>query len=367
MSVYDLVLDGSKIGYWPDRIAAWERGEKIAPVTIDCAMTRACNAACSFCYAQLQANEGAKISKQCFLDFLDDAAAIGVKGVSFISDGESTVVPWWADAVEHAASVGLKVGAGSNGIKLTKPILEKSLRFLSYLRFNFSAGERKRWAEIMGVPQPQFDVVVQNIRDAVEIKRRDGLLVNLNMQMVVMPEFGDQILPLARLAKELRVDYLIFKHCADDRDGTLGVDYHKYDALYDTFKEAESLSDETFRVAVKWSRLKDEGKRRYGRCFGAPFLMQISGSGCVSTCGFHFNERFKKFHIGNITEKRFKDIWASDRYDEVMRYVSSEQFCPQTRCGPNCLQTKVNEFLWDYKNGDVELPTGPPPPHLEFV
>ena len=159
--VESIVIDGSKVGYWPERIAAWQRGERIAPVSIDVAMTRACQAKCHFCYAQLQANAGDKITRQNFFDFLDDAAEIGVKGVSYISDGESTVVPWYADAVEHGAKVGLKIGAGSNGIKLTRPVLERVLPHLSFLRFNFSAGERKRYAEIMGLAQPFFDVVIQ--------------------------------------------------------------------------------------------------------------------------------------------------------------------------------------------------------------
>ena len=95
VDVSKLVMDGTKVGFYPERIAAWQRGEKIAPITIDCAMTRACNAACSFCYAQLQASDGEKITKEAFFHFLEDAAEIGVKGVSFISDGESTVVPWY--------------------------------------------------------------------------------------------------------------------------------------------------------------------------------------------------------------------------------------------------------------------------------
>ncbi len=37
----DLILDGTKINWHMDRIQAWERGEKIAPITIDMALTRA--------------------------------------------------------------------------------------------------------------------------------------------------------------------------------------------------------------------------------------------------------------------------------------------------------------------------------------
>ena len=32
-----------------DRVRAWERGERIAPVTVDLALTRACNYACTYC------------------------------------------------------------------------------------------------------------------------------------------------------------------------------------------------------------------------------------------------------------------------------------------------------------------------------
>ncbi len=396
-----LILDGTKVGWWPDRIAAWERGERIAPITCDVAMTRACNYACGFCYASLQASEGAKVTRRHFFDMLDDMAEIGVKGVSFISDGESTVVPWYAEAVEHAANVGLKVGAGSNGLLLTKDVLERVLPHLSYLRFNFSAGERKRYAAIMGVPQHCFDDVIQNIKDGMEVINKGGtckpcegagganwyeggrgpwlkceacggkgsvkLSCTLNMQMVCDPKDGDQIVPFARLVTELRPTYGIIKHCADDVVGSLGVDYSKYEGLMPAFDEAERIGKEAgVRLTVKRSRL--DGKRSYTRCFGPPFILQVSGNGLVSSCGFHFNEKYKKFHMGNITEQRFKTIWESDRYWEIVRYLASEHFNPQDRCGPNCLQHNTNDFLFKLNEGTVSLPmAGETPMHPEFI
>ena len=46
-----LILDGTKIGWHLERVKAWERGERIAPITIDMALTRTCNYSCGFCYA----------------------------------------------------------------------------------------------------------------------------------------------------------------------------------------------------------------------------------------------------------------------------------------------------------------------------
>ena len=52
----ELILDGTKIQWHMDRVAKWERGERIAPVTIDMALTRACNYGIIFvmqCYRRM--------------------------------------------------------------------------------------------------------------------------------------------------------------------------------------------------------------------------------------------------------------------------------------------------------------------------
>ena len=366
----ELILDGTKIAWHQERVEAWERGERIAPVTIDMALTRACNYGCHFCYAMLQENDRSVINQPIIYDFLEDCAEIGVKGISLVSDGESTISPVFVDTVTRGSELGLSMATGTNGFVLTRRRLEEVLPHLTYLRINISAGEKDRYAEIMGVKEKWFDRVCQNIADMVEIKRRDNLNVTIGLQMVLMPEYSDQVLPLARLGKKLRPDYLIIKHCSDDEDGTLGVDYSGYEKLYDTLRQAESLSDEEYKVVVKWSKIKANGERSYQRCYGAPFMLQMSGSGLVAPCGMLFNERYKKFHIGNICETRFRDIWASDRYWEVMNYLASPKFNAQKMCGSLCLQHKVNETLDEYQKGRFAFPdliNKSPPQHINFI
>lgn len=365
----ELVLDGTKVMWWRERVEAWERGEKVAPITMDVAFTRKCAAACNFCYASLQASDGGEITKEMAFHFLEDAAEIGVKGISLISDGETTEVPYYAEAIEHGAKLGLQLGVSTNGMKLTTEILERILPNLSYLRFNFSGGDRKRYAEIMGVKQFWYDRVIETVKKAMEIKRRDNLPVTINLQFVVMPTDADQIVPFAKLAREIRPDYAILKHTADDIDGHLGVDYTKYKEIFPLFEEAESYSDGDFKVVVKWSRIQDEGKRHYTRCFGPPLILQMSGNGLIAPCGFLFNTKYQAYHIGNVTQTRFRDIFHSDRYWEVIQYLASEFFNPSTFCGPNCLQHNVNDWLFKYKNGEVGFPPADatPPAHLGFI
>jgi len=365
----DLILDGTKIAWHLDRIRAWENGERIAPITIDMSLTRACNYGCHYCYAMMQENERLPITREVIYNFLDDCATLGVRAISLVSDGESTLSPVFVDTIQRGSQLGISMAVGTNGYLLNERKLEQILPHLTYLRINISAGEKKRYAEIMGVKEDWFDAVCKNIETMVRLKREKKLDVTIGLQMVLMPQYEDQILPLAELGKRLRPDYLIIKHCSDNEDGFLGVDYGAYKKLYDKLREAETLSDDEYKVAVKWSKIADEGKRSYQRCYGPPFLLQISGSGLVAPCGMLFNDQYKKFHMGNIVNQRFRDIVKSERYWELINYLASSDFNAQVMCGTLCLQHKVNEYLDSYQKGyiDLQMPSGSTPQHLNFV
>ncbi|MCX6707941.1 MAG: SPASM domain-containing protein, partial [Candidatus Woesearchaeota archaeon] len=168
----------------------------------------------------------------------------------------------------------------------------------------------------------------------------------------------------------LGVDYLVIKHCSDDENSSIGIDYSKYDEMIDLLKEAESCSTDKYLVKAKWSKILSGGKRKYTQCYGPPFILQLSGSGLVAPCGMLFADKYRKFHIGNIADNRFKDIWKSDRYWEVMKLIGSDKFNAQKDCGTLCLQHKVNEFLWDIKKGNTSLdkcPKSKPPMHINFI
>lgn len=364
-----IILDGTKLQWHNDRVQAWLNGERIAPITIDCALTRACNYRCTYCYGQLQQNEIKPMKQDSIFRFLDDAAEIGVKAISFISDGESTCSPYLYDSILRGKQNGLDVALGTNGALLNKKELEESLASLTYLRFNISAADKKRYCEIHGCKEKDYEKTLENIRTVVNIKKENKLETTIGLQMVLMPQFADQILPLAELGKDLGVDYLVIKHCSDDEHCSLGVDYSKYTDLVELLLRAEKMSTETYQVGAKWSKILSGGKREYSHCYGPAFIMQFSGSGLVAPCGMLFNDNYKQYHIGNIAEKSFKEIWKSDRYKEVLDLIASEKFDAKTMCGTLCLQHKVNEYLNALKDGKIKLkmPEGPKPKHINFI
>ena len=369
----ELILDSHKLSFHMDRIKAWENGDKIAPVTVDMALTRACGSMCKFCYATMQESQKRfGIKERHALNLLDDFAEIGVKGVSLVSDGESTLSKSYATFIEHASSIGIDTGNATNGWEFGPEKSERVLPHLSWLRFTVAAGTPERYADIMykGPEHTEvFDKAIRNIKYAVEFKKKHNLSVTLGIQMVLMPEFKDEIIPFAQLGVDLGVDYAVIKHCSDDENNTLGIDYSQYESMYNLIEAAENLSNDVTQVIAKWNKLKDKGKSSYKRFYGPPFLLQISGSGLVAPSGMFFQATHSKLHIGNFTTDRFRDIYNSDKYWNAMDYLASPNFDAQTMMGTLPIQHYISTALDNHIKGIKEIvPASEKDPlHVNFL
>ena len=367
----DLILNSHKVAYHFDRIEAWENGEKIAPVSVDMALTRACGAMCSFCYAMVQEpQERANIKTIEALNLLDDFAEIGVKAVSLVSDGESTLSKSYVPFIQHASKIGIDIGNATNGWEFEQEKIDQVLPFMKWVRFTVGAGTPEGYAKIMFKSKEHthvFDRAIKNIKYAVELKKLN-LDVTLGIQMVLTPEFKDEIIPFAKLALDLGVDYGVIKHCSDDELGTLGIDYSKYEEMFPLISQAENLSSENTKIIAKWTKIKDESKS-YSRLYGPQFLLQLSGTGLVAPSGQFFNARYSKLHIGNFTEERFIDIFKSERYGRIMEYIASPNFDAQTMMGTLPITHYVNEALDNHAKGIKKIVPnhGPKPLHVNFI
>jgi MoaA/NifB/PqqE/SkfB family radical SAM enzyme len=371
----NLILDNHKLSYHYDRFEKWLNGDLVAPISVDMALTRACGAMCQFCYAMVQEPQERKpITILDSKNLLDDFAEIGVKAVSLISDGESTLSPAYVPFIQHASNIGIDVGNATNAWDWSEEKVDQVLPHLTWVRFTVAAGTPERYAEIMykdSTYTSVYDNAIKNISYAVKLKKRLGLDVTLGIQMVLMPEFSDEILPFAQLGLDLGVDYAVIKHCSDDTEGTIGVDYSKYAELAPLLEQAESMSNETTSIIVKWSKIEDGNNCSYNSMYGPNFLLQISGSGLVAPSGMFFNAKYSKFHIGNFTESRFRDIFKSDQYHRVMQYLASPRFHAPTMMGSLPIQHYLNKAIDDHMKGTAVIRPADPsetlPLHVNFL
>ncbi|SDH72305.1 Radical SAM superfamily enzyme, MoaA/NifB/PqqE/SkfB family [Paraburkholderia steynii] len=357
-------FDGHKMMHHLDRLLAWERGERFAPVHIDMGLTKFCNTACLYCYAVVQnMTRGTLIEREALLSYIEDCGRLGVRSIGFIGDGEPTLNPALYDATVRAGELGVDTSMATNGLLLDMDRAHDLLKNMSWIRFNLSAGTREGFRRVHQSKEENFDLLIEKIRALVQIKKQYGYKCTLGLQMVLIPECFDEVLPEARLGAELGVDYFVIKHCSDSEYKEIGINYEDYLTIGDVLKEAESYSTADYVVQAKWNKINaasesalyKNGIRKYDVCHGTPFLLQISGNGKVYPCGPFFNK--ERFYIGDLHEQSFFDMVMGDRYWAVHRDVT-ESVDVHKDCAIGCRQDYVNKFLWDLKN---------PPEHVNFI
>lgn len=354
-------MEGNKLLWHMDRVSEWLKGNRIAPLTIDAGLGKGCNIHCQYCFGTMQGNEyvnGARIvfPREALLQYMRDAGTAGVKSIALIGESEPTLNPALYDAIIEGKKAGVDMSLGTNGILYDKGAAgEEALENLTWIRFNISAASHDAYKRIHN--SDQFETVMDKISFCVDTKNKKNLKTTIGLQMVLTPYNVDQVVGLAKVGKELGVDYLVVKQCSDSTDNRLGI-YERLDEYKDfteELKKAESITTDDYNVIIKWKPVLDKGERNYCICYGAPFLLYTSGDGRVYPCGMFFDEQEEEYRMGDLTKQSFLDIIRSERYWEVIEKVKKIDV---RNCYSNCKTHSINEFLWTLKN---------PPEHINFI
>ncbi len=356
------LMDGHKLLWHLDRVVDWQQGKRIVPIYIDVGLSKWCNIKCHYCFGALQGNENRKgegvyFPREPLLRYVREAGEAGVRSMAFIGEGEPTMNPHIYEAIVVGKKAGLDLAVGTNGILFDDGRDgEMALENLTWIRFNISAASDEAYRRLHA--SKEFDTFVRKVKFCLETKRRKNLEVTIGLQMVLTPMDVDQVIPLAKLGRDLGVDYLVIKQCGDTVGNELGVfnRLKEYDNYVDILKEAESISNKDYDVVIKWGKIVNRGKRTYERCLGAPFLLYSSGDGKLYPCGMFFNVQEEEYRMGDLVTQSFKEILQSDRYWQVIEKVKQIDV---RGCYANCKTHAINEFLWSLERRK--------PPHTNFV
>jgi radical SAM protein with 4Fe4S-binding SPASM domain len=355
------LMDGHKLLWHIDRVNDWLNGKRIAPIHIDVGLSKGCNIRCEYCFGVLQGNFYRKGSEVFFpreplLRYVREAGEAGVRSMAFVGEGEPLLNPSVYDAVVVGKRAGVDVAIGTNGVLFdTGRGGEAALECLSWIRFNLSAASDEAYRRVHR--SKEFSTVMEKIRFCVDRKRKKGLRVTIGLQMVLTPTNADQVVPLAKLGRDLGVNYLVVKQCSDTVESALGVyrRLEEYENFMDILKEAEGVGGNGYDVIVKWGKVLNKGARRYERCLGVPFLLYSSGDGRLYPCGMFFDFKEEEYRMGDLVKQSFKEIIESDRYWDVVSKVSQIDV---KECYSNCRTHAINDFLWTLKH---------PPEHVNFA
>ncbi|MBU0958906.1 MAG: radical SAM protein, partial [Nanoarchaeota archaeon] len=163
-------IDGQKLSFHPDRVANWQRGEQIYPLYVEISPSGACNHRCIFCALDFMGY------KQNFLDtkrlraIITEMSSLGVKSIMFGGEGEPLMHPDIVKIIQHTREMGIDVALTTNGVLLTKDIIEEILPYLSWIKVSLDAATSSTYSKIHRTKAEDYFIVMKNIVIANGIK-----------------------------------------------------------------------------------------------------------------------------------------------------------------------------------------------------
>lgn len=329
MGVQD--ADGHKLGYHPDRVAMWARGEG-RPLHAEIGITNKCNHHCEFCTLDWVTHGNKILASPIIGHAVQDMKDMGVRSIYIAGEGEPTLHMDFRDIVNGIHNMGMAVSVSTNGQKFTPNIAEDTLRSLAWIRFSVDTINYELYKKIHGVGDNALDTVLSNIECAVAIKKTLQLKVDIGVQIILTEETALTLNETVAFFKDIGVDNVQIKPC-HNHPGSKHQSKMKV-GLYDHVKiEMADYETDKFKVIVRTASMERlQTERNYKTCHGFDFYVLINADGDVVPCNVFYHK--PEFVYGNLYKQSFKEIWESERRKDIIGDIAStnHKHCGSYRC-----------------------------------
>jgi MoaA/NifB/PqqE/SkfB family radical SAM enzyme len=345
-------IDFEKMFYQPAFLSNYLKSGKISPYHAAVGLISSCNHSCRWCYIDF-AKSNIVMSRESLLDALGQARQLwGLRAVTIIGLGESTLHPEFVQIVEAIRKMGVEVGLFTNGSRLSGDIAS-CLMDATFVRVSLDAATARTHEICHG--STDFDKIIRNISEFVSLKKsRTAKLPTIGIQFAASHLNAHEIVAASQMASELGVDYLAYKPVYKNQNNP----HHPENRL--SLEEATRLvtqakknETDTFRIYGKLNQFSDvlgDFNRPYKQCLAHSVSPYIEEDGSVVCCG----NLYPRSIIGNIHEKRLEEIWYGNVHRELIRDIDLAE------CVKGCKYHRLNILLDQLMHPDPEL-------HLNFI
>lgn len=350
-------IDSHKLIYHPQRVGDWLEDKDIYPIYMEIATSGVCNHRCIFCALDFMEYRSKFLDKDLLKDRLLEMASLGVKSIMYAGEGEPLMHKYIGDIINHTKDAGIDVAITTNGVLLNQELLDRTLGKITWIKVSINGANKESYRAIHRSSLGDFDRVIKNMSYAVHLRKEKKYKCTLGMQLLLLPENSKEVLELAKIARDIGMDYLAVKPYSQHPQSKTAVyssiKYSDYEYLTD---ELAGFNSNNFNVIFRIGAMKkwDEKKRDYHRCLALPFWSYIDADGSVWGCSVYLGD--ERFLYGNIYKQTFQEIWEGERRLQSLHWVEEELDASQ--CRINCRMDEINKYLWELRNT---------PAHVNFI
>lgn len=347
---HKLSLHPTRVSKWIEAKDDWSKLKKIYPVYVEISPYGGCNHRCTFCALDYMGYENIGLEFDVLKNTISNMAKNGVKSVMFAGEGEPLLFKGLDLIVEHCSNVGIDTSLTTNFVPLNKKNIERCIENCSWIKVSLNAGTAQSYADIHQTKKEDFERVINNLKYALEYRKKNNLKCTVGVQMLLLPDNKDEAKLLAETCKDIGVDYLVIKpysqHLSSETTKYKDIDYSGMLNLED---ELNSVSDDNFSVVFRANTMKKyvQKKQPYDKCHSTPFFWgYIAADGKVFGCSAYLGK--DEFCYGNIYDNSFEEIWEGDKRKQSYNYIQNE--LDIKNCRVNCRMDEVNRYLFRLKN-----------------
>lgn len=347
-------MDSHKLMFHPECVSAWLNGKKIYPIEMEIGLSSACNHRCIFCAVDYMEYKPKMLHGDILLPNLQLMAKKGLKSIIYAGEGEPLLNKEAGMIINKTKEYGIDAAMSSNGVLLTNDFSENCLQSLSWIRFSIAGATDTTYEKIHSARKGDLQLVLKNLQDAVEIKRKKHLSTTLGAQLLLLPENKNEVVTLAKMMREIGLDYFTIKPFSQHPKSKvkLHVDYSESQEIGRAVKEYETPNFKVYFRERAMENLVHE--KPYDKCNGLSFMAYMDAKGNVFPCIVFMGE--DKYRYGNINEQSFEELWEGEKANDL-RNVFQGEFIKKN-CRKTCRLDEINKYLYEFQH---------PSNHVNFI
>lgn len=352
---HKLIFHPQRVSQWLEADNDWEKEKKVYPIYVEMSPYGGCNHRCTFCGVDYMGYQNIKYDTTLIKERIAEMGRLGVKSIMFAGEGEPLLHKDLAEIIEHTKKSGIDPSITTNFVPANASSLDIFLKNSSWIKISINAGSAATYANIHKTKERDFDKVLENMRLAVEIKRKNNYSCTLGAQLLLLPENANEVLEFSKLIKEIGLDYIVIKPYSQHLFSETKVyEDITYDSMLDLERDLKLLNGDGFSAIFRAETMKKmaESKVPYERCYSTPFFWgYVSTDGNVYGCSCYLGQTH--FCYGNINDNTFEDIWESGKRKESLEFIRTK--LDITQCRTNCRMDAINRYLWELKHPNAHV------------
>lgn len=304
-----------------DRLVAWQRGEKPAPVTLEWDLSNRCVYGCAGCHFAYTHSKGPLTLTSRALPMLHDAGGdladtglvrvvleqakdAGVQSIVWTGGGEPTTHPHWLGIMAHAAGLGLEQGLYTLGALITEQQAVAARDMLSWVVVSLDAPDAESYASEKRTVPENFGKACQAIRNL------SGGSATVGVSFLLHAGNWMRTLEMLQLFRSLSADYVTFRplvQTSPAQPGTL-LDDRSWVTEAEPILRWLSVLPGVELDVDRFRQWRDWSGHGYTVCQGVKLNATITPDGRVWYCP---NRReFGGSCLGDLRTESFTSIWA---------------------------------------------------------